>query len=261
MQNNKKSENFFYNENIYKLFEAYIERVFEEINTIESDSLIEDSEKKENYIINKLMNDSYITKDFISSYRNPGKLNYFGLSVKTGARGSQDELSFKCEKNENSIFELNSFFFRFHVKNQASENFNVVVDYKIEKKHSSIIIHDNKNNLKILLKDEKNKTPKFFILLNANDAIINDTSYPLEDMIITGKDEKTAYNNLFKLENNYLKFNFEFFSQEYNELISLLYDFKLEDYSSISISLDAFKPRRLYYEEKKQLTKKNKKTL
>lgn len=261
MQNNKKSETSFYNENIFKLFEPYIHRVIEEVKMIEANSSFEDLEKETNYIIKKIMDKSYIKPDICSGYSNNGALNNFGLTVKTGPRGSQDQLSFTCEKNENAIFELNSFFFRFHVKNQASENFNVVVDYKIEKKQSSIIIHDNKNNLKILLKDEENKPIRFVILLNANDTIINDSSYPLEDMIIKGKDEKKAYNNLFKLEDNYLKFNFEFFSQEYNELISLLYDFKLEDYSSISINLDAFKPRRLYYEEKKQLTKKNKRTL
>lgn len=261
MQNNKKSETSFYNENIFKLFEPYIHRVIEEVKMIEADSSIEDLEKKTNYIIKKIMDESYIKSDVCSGYSNSGALDDFGLTVKTGPRGSQDQLSFVCEKNKNSIFELNSFFFRFHFKNQTSENFNVVVDYKIEKKHSSIIIHDNKNNLKILLKDEENKPLRFFILLNANDTIINDSSYPLENIIIKGKNEKTAYNNVFKLENNCLKFNFDFVTKEYNEIFSLLHDYQLDDYSFISINLDSFKPRRLYYEEKKQLTKKNKRAL
>lgn len=258
MLNYKIEETSFYNENIYKLFEPYIHRAIEEAKMIEADSSIEDLEKKTNYIIKKIMDESYIKSDVCSGYSNSGALNNFGFTVKTGPRGSQDQLCFKCEKNEDSIFELNSCFFRFNIKNQTSEKFNVVLDYKIEKRYSSIIIHDEENNLKILLKDEENKPLRFFILLNANDAIINDSSYPLENMIIKGKDEKTAYNNLFKLENNCLKFNFDFFTKEYNELISILYDYQLDDYSFISINLDSFKPRRLYYEEKKQLTKKNK---
>lgn len=258
MLNDKIEENYFYNENIYKLFEPYINRVIKEINNIEYNTSIDVLEKERNYVIKELMKDSYIKKDFISGYNDRGEFNTFSITVLTGPRGSKDSLTFQVEQKEDMNFKVKNFAFYLKVSNDNPENSHLFMEYKVEKDYSLVIIHDLKNNLKILLKDKEQEPLKFFLLLNANNTKINENSYPLENMIIKRKDEKSTYNNIFKLENKHFKFNFDFFTKEYNEIFSLLHHYQLDDYSFISINLDSFKPRRLYYEEKKQLTKKNK---